>query len=161
MKEKRKDWGKRRADMREYSKKYYQENKAKRDAVNRAYVKANPEKLSEYRARVTAKRRGKKQPYNLKKLGWTLEEWHLAMGLQSGLCDICDIEFGSDGPGSKACADHDHLTGKARAIICARCNKALGLFKDRPDVMRRAAAYVETDHQVVRDGQRASRKTAA
>lgn len=39
--------------------------------------------------------------------------------------------------------DHDHETGKVRGVLCFSCNAALGQFKDRPDVIRRAAAYVE------------------
>ncbi|GAA1907042.1 endonuclease VII domain-containing protein [Streptantibioticus ferralitis] len=39
--------------------------------------------------------------------------------------------------------DHDHETGKVRGVLCFSCNAALGQFKDRPDEIRRAAAYVE------------------
>lgn len=28
--------------------------------------------------------------------------------------------------------------------LCAQCNTGLGMFRDNPDVLRRAAAYVET-----------------
>ncbi|MFJ3517721.1 endonuclease domain-containing protein [Streptomyces sp. NPDC090131] len=39
--------------------------------------------------------------------------------------------------------EHDHQTGKVRGVRCFRCEAAPAQFKDRPDVMRRAAAYVE------------------
>ena len=55
---------------------------------------------------------------------------------QVGLCVIC----------LKAPAvhvDHCHETGRVRGVLCFSCNAALGQFKDRPDAIRRAAAYVE------------------
>ncbi|MFB7593523.1 endonuclease VII domain-containing protein [Streptomyces sp. NPDC056160] len=39
--------------------------------------------------------------------------------------------------------DHCRRTGRVRGVLCFSCNAALGQFKDRPDAMRRAAAYVE------------------
>ncbi|WP_338058290.1 endonuclease domain-containing protein [Streptomyces roseifaciens] len=39
--------------------------------------------------------------------------------------------------------DHDHGTGKVRDVLCPSSDAALGRFKDRADVMGRAAAYVE------------------
>ncbi|WP_043732824.1 endonuclease domain-containing protein, partial [Streptomyces zinciresistens] len=39
--------------------------------------------------------------------------------------------------------DHRHGTGRVRGVRRFSCNAALGQFKDRPDVTRRAAAYLE------------------
>ncbi|WP_330456835.1 endonuclease VII domain-containing protein [Streptomyces sp. NBC_00820] len=44
---------------------------------------------------------------------------------------------------SPAHVDHCRQTGRVRCVLCFSCNAALGQFKDRPDVIRRAAAYVE------------------
>lgn len=46
----------------------------------------------------------------------------------------------------KLAVDHDHDTGKVRKLLCHNCNRALGLFKDNPELMRKAASYVE-EHQ--------------
>lgn len=39
--------------------------------------------------------------------------------------------------------DHCHSTGKVRGLLCHNCNRALGLFQDNPEVVRRAADYLE------------------
>jgi len=55
---------------------------------------------------------------------------------QMGLCAICLT------PGPEH-VDHDHKTGRVRAILCFNCNGGLGQFKDRPDLLRRGADYLE------------------
>jgi hypothetical protein len=56
--------------------------------------------------------------------------------LRAGLCAICSREGDLD-------QDHDHGTGERRGFLCANCNRALGLFKDNPEWLRRAARYLE------------------
>jgi hypothetical protein len=41
--------------------------------------------------------------------------------------------------------DHCHQSDRVRGLLCSRCNQALGLFKDNPSVMLRAAEYVHAD----------------
>lgn len=38
--------------------------------------------------------------------------------------------------------DHDHGTGQVRAILCRLCNTALGNFRDDPDLVASALAYL-------------------
>jgi len=40
-------------------------------------------------------------------------------------------------------ADDDQVTGTVRAVLCFTCNGGLGRFRDSPEVLRRAAAYLE------------------
>jgi hypothetical protein len=39
--------------------------------------------------------------------------------------------------------DHDHETGAIRGILCIDCNRALGMFRDDPRLLRKAAKYLE------------------
>ncbi|MFD8010391.1 endonuclease VII domain-containing protein [Streptomyces sp. NPDC058955] len=68
--------------------------------------------------------------------GITEAERDQMIAAQGGVCVICQ-----EGPAEHV--DHDHRTGKVRGVLCFSCKAALGQFKDRPDVIRRAAAYVE------------------
>jgi len=65
-------------------------------------------------------------------------ELRLALELRFGRrCRIC-------GDQERAVVlDHCHETNIVRGLICGLCNSALGLFRDDPDLMRRAAEYVE------------------
>ena len=58
------------------------------------------------------------------------------MSQQSGVCAI-----GQEAPAAHV--DHEHLTGKVRGVLCFNCNGGLGQFRDRPDVLKRAVAYLE------------------
>jgi hypothetical protein len=66
---------------------------------------------------------------------------------QDGLCAIC-----GDQPSKRALAvDHDHITGKIRGLLCDQCNTALGKFKDSPELLLKAIAYLQKTHSVERD----------
>lgn len=87
-------------------------------------------------------------------------EWHRNATASDGLstsCKACratkaerDELIASQGSVCCIClsapaahVDHCHETGRVRGVLCFSCNAALGQFKDRPEVIRRAAAYVE------------------
>lgn len=52
-----------------------------------------------------------------------------------GYCDLCS-EYGI------IFLDHDHKTEARRGFLCSRCNFALGGFKDSPELLQKAAAYL-------------------
>lgn len=76
--------------------------------------------------------------YELKSAyGITLQEKQQIEVKQNGLCAICQK------PG-KLVVDHCHRTGKVRGLLHGSCNSALGLFKEDPEALVRAASYVIT-----------------
>jgi hypothetical protein len=48
-----------------------------------------------------------------------------------------------DEPGKRLAVDHDHNTGKIRALLCDRCNRGIGYFNEDPALIRESADYLE------------------
>lgn len=67
---------------------------------------------------------------------------------QGGKCYLCGASQDRN-----LAVDHCHSTGKVRKLLCSQCNQALGLFKDNPEVMRKAALYVETKFDLPADSE--------
>jgi len=44
--------------------------------------------------------------------------------------------------------DHDHVTGQVRGLLCGKCNSAIGLLQDDPEIIRAAAKYVMKHRQM-------------
>jgi hypothetical protein len=58
--------------------------------------------------------------------------------LQNFCCYLC-----GDKVNEYLCVDHDHNTGLYRKLLCRSCNSGLGLLKDNPELLRKAASYIE------------------
>lgn len=83
--------------------------------------------------------------YELKKnYGLSAKQYQEISEKQGHKCAICDQPEGYviRGKVLSLAVDHDHKTGKIRGLLCAACNKALGLYKDSPDLLRRAIDYL-------------------
>jgi len=52
------------------------------------------------------------------------EEFQDLMNKQKGCCAICERDFGS--LDTRAHIDHNHSTGKIRALLCNKCNTMIG-----------------------------------
>lgn len=79
-----------------------------------------------------------------KAYGLTLDEFERMKTAQSGLCAICQqppSRIRLDRIGELA-VDHDHKTGKVRGLLCHYCNSGLGQFRDSPELLTRAIAYL-------------------
>lgn len=64
---------------------------------------------------------------------------------QGGRCLGCETDVPGGGKG-RFVVDHNHLTGVIRGLLCHMCNVALGMVKDKPDVLRQLANYLERNN---------------
>jgi len=87
----------------------------------------------------------------LERYGLTPEQHDAMLAAQNGLCAICGSPPNPDGirAASRLHTDHDHVTGKARALLCNSCNNGLGRFKDDPALLRAAAEYIERHRALI------------
>lgn len=68
----------------------------------------------------------------------TYSQYEGLLESQHNLCAICSRDFGDLGP----YVDHCHDKGHVRGILCVNCNHGLGKFKDDPEALESAAAYL-------------------
>lgn len=64
--------------------------------------------------------------------------YQVMLEAQGGRCAICGDLM--DPPH----ADHCHVEDRARGLLCRTCNLGLGYFRDRPDLLDAAKAYLTT-----------------
>lgn len=81
----------------------------------------------------------------LNKFGITQDEYDAMLAGQNGGCAICGSRDGMIRSGQvlRLSVDHCHETNRVRGILCNSCNNGLGRFKDDPELLRRAADYLE------------------
>lgn len=103
------------------------------------------------RARSRAKSPNTKLGYRRRKLqlkyGITLEDYEQMLKEQNYRCAICK----TDNPAGRGviretkvsfAVDHCHTTMRVRGLLCNLCNRALGFFRDDPEIIRRAGEYL-------------------
>lgn len=104
-----------------------------------AWAKRNPEKKAasdRRQSRKASKQRANRlATYNLTEAGLLAME-----AAQQNICPICKRFVSDDERGM--CVDHDHATGRVRGLLCIQCNSGLGMFKDSPRTLVRAARYL-------------------
>src|SRR5690606_12248028 len=91
--------------------------------------------------------RGKQDRVNkLSKLyGITPADYDALLERQGGRCAVC-LSFPSGG--ERLQVDHHHGSGKVRGLLCGACNRALGLLREDPFTIARAAVFVAQQQEV-------------
>ena len=75
-----------------------------------------------------------------RKYSLTPDQYNAMIDAQDSQCLICGYEFGQKK--GDLHVDHDHETGKVRGLLCDKCNRGLGYFRDNAQVLFNAALYL-------------------
>ena len=131
-----KDEAERKAYMKEYNAKWYQQNKEKRNAQILEYKKTKPEG---WQKAIGQKAHFKKR-YNI-----TPQEYEAMLEAQNYKCAICNKNAEDNKRGNKIQSlniDHCHKTKQVRGLLCHQCNSGLGHFKDNTEFLLKAVDYL-------------------
>lgn len=139
---------------------YYRNHEKRKEGLRLQHAAHRDErnaKLREYNKRpdVQEKRKLKHQENreaNLEKnwkqglkrrYGFTYEQYIEMLAAQDGRCAICGTTE-SWSRSNRFAVDHDHSSGKIRALLCHKCNRVIGSMEDDPELLRKAADYIES-----------------
>lgn len=147
---------------------YYAKNREARLAYAAEYRETNSKKVrayfttEEYRVQRNVRRqawnvanrdrqKAVNEAHHLKRYhGLTVKQHAAMVTAQQGKCAIClEAPIGKKHCG-KLHVDHDHETGAIRDLLCANCNRGLGLFADSSARLTRAAWYIERHRAAIR-----------
>jgi Recombination endonuclease VII len=74
--------------------------------------------------------------------GMSAEDYDYFVRAQRGRCAICR-RTAEEAKQRHLSIDHCHETGRARGLLCGRCNWTVGVIKEDPAIARSLLAYVE------------------
>lgn len=83
--------------------------------------------------------------------GLSVERYEAMLRQQGGVCAICgkgETRLNRRGEPKSLCVDHNHATGAVRALLCHKCNNALGCLGESVALFRVAIAYLEQHNKV-------------
>jgi hypothetical protein len=126
--------------IREYMREYRKRNPDKvKEANRRSYLKHHERRKADMREAYQA---GKWSKHLTRKYGISREQYDAMLLAQGGKCALCTTSE-AGGRGNRFHVDHCHERGNVRQLLCNACNHMLGCARDKPDVLRAAAAYLE------------------
>ena len=80
----------------------------------------------------------------VKSYGLTLEKYDQILAAQKGGCAICHSKTAKTKRNGRFCVDHDHVTEQVRGLLCAACNRGIGLLQDNAEILDAGAAYLRS-----------------
>jgi hypothetical protein len=121
---------------------YYVANKDEVLKKNKRWVEKNPERIKKIKKRSHKKNGRKLKLWRAYKM--TVEDYNAMLSKQGGRCAVPECRTDTPGGVGSFKVDHDHKTGRVRALLCNWCNTALGQALDSPIRLRALAAYLES-----------------
>ena len=108
-------------------------------AKNKKWRDSHPDYMKAYSVKWWAK--NGRDCYYRSQYGISLKERETLLVSQNLCCAICsDKESNLKGI---LHVGHNHKTKKVRGLLCNECNHGIGNFKDEPQILRKAIAYLE------------------
>ncbi len=96
-----------------------------------------------YQTRLKAWRKANRARINLRarlcRYNLTLEQYEQMKKAQNNLCKICLEPLLT---ARNTHVDHHHGSGRVRALLCGRCNTALGHVRESQFILQRTLAYL-------------------
>lgn len=129
-----------------YLAKYRAANRERLQTQQRAWNAAHIDQVRSYQRRKHARllatdpdglRRKMRANHLARMYGLTQDQYAKMAASQQFRCAICGE------PDERLHVDHEHASRRIRGLLCGRCNRAVGLFRDDPSLIRSAAAYLE------------------
>lgn len=142
------------------NKKWSDANPEKQKEAIKRWKDNNPEKLKAYATKGRDKKLTTQQKYRStekyalrqrdywyqSRYGISLEEYACMLEAQNGVCKICfkvERALNNKGEIRALAVDHCHTTGRARGLLCHKCNVLLGKAEDNIMLLQNAIFYLE------------------
>ena len=117
---------------REYQRKYRQAHMETSRKHSREWGRKNPDCAHKHKLKY--------------RYGMTIEEYNLKLKEQNNVCDICkcaEVAAYRSKSSQRLSVDHNHKTGENRGLLCDRCNRAIGSFRDNTKTIKSALKYLQ------------------
>lgn len=125
-------------ERRAISSRWSKNNMGKVLEMQRAWRRRNPDKVFNQRLKVH--------------YGITLKEYNALLEKQGGVCSICKSPPNLLARQKRLHTDHCHDTKKIRGLLCDRCNRGIGFFDERPDLLKNASDYLNACNHLLEKG---------
>lgn len=137
----------------------YAQNRDEYIARTQKWREDNPEKYEEWRRRNREENRERiaavnRRAYLQRKYGLSPDDFEFLVVAQGGKCRICEAA-----EGEKLHVDHHHDSGLVRGLLCGKCNKAIGLLDEDPQLFEAATSYLREKQLPLSCGDRARKRS--